>query len=141
MLVGSGFVSSAPGSAAFEVVGEVISLEGADIPVFGERVSVIGADVGPAVAAVGEGEAAQVVHAVFESVNCPPFRSGEASYELSPGDGLGGNQGRVDASRQCSDTPSGRAGGDAVGNAAEEDAQDLREQQASVDEQAPRVRR
>ena len=51
----------------------MVALEGVEVPVMGGGVGVVGADVGPAVAAVGEGEAPQLVDVVFECVEEAPF--------------------------------------------------------------------
>ena len=119
----------------------MVSLEGVDVPVVGGGVGVVGADVGPAVPAVGEREAAQFVHVVFECVEEPPLRRREVRKELAFGEGFAGDESGVDASRERSDTPACNRGGGARRDPAEQDAQDLREEQASIDEERLRVRR
>ncbi len=119
----------------------MISFEGAYVPVVGGRVGVVGANVGPAVPAVGEGEAAHFVHVIFECVEEPPFIRREVRKQLSFGEGFAADQTGVDASRERGDTPARNRGGDARGDPAEQDAYDFRKEQASVDEQRLRVRR
>ncbi len=108
----------------------------------GEEVGGVGAGVGPCVVAVVQGDAGQGVDVGFEGVEGFSFCLGEVVEQVSGGGGgRVGDEAGVDPFRQSDDAPSGDRDRDAVGVAVDKNVEDVREEEASVDEQGRRVRR
>lgn len=135
-------VALSPGGAAFDVGREVVAGERVRAPcgLVGEFWGV-GAGVGPAVAAAGEGEAVEGVDVGLERVQGGPLGGCEVGQDVTRrGVIRAWDQRGIDALGQADDPPSRCRGGDAGGVAVDEDVQDLREEKASVDEEGRRVR-
>lgn len=136
-----GFVPLAPCRTALDVSGQVLAGELLGGPVLAQYFGVGVADVGPAVASVGEIQPLELVHRVFERIQDPPLLSGQAGQEVTAGCSVGGGETGVDPFREGCGAPALRGCGAVVGYAVDEGDQDVRELQASVDEQRLRGRR
>jgi hypothetical protein len=117
----------------------VIGVEvGADPRLGVERVS---GGVGPRVAGRSL-DAGELVIRVLEGVQDSPLVGRQIGEQIADcGRALNGNEGRVHLVSQCGNPPPVDGDGFAVGVAVDEDADDVRKEQASVDEEWSRVRR
>jgi len=134
-------VALAPGRAAVEVAREVVAGEGCWLP-GGVGLGRLGAGVGKGRSLASEGEAGEGVDVGLEGVEGAPFAGGEVGEDLAGrGGGRVGDEAGVEAAGEGNDLPSWRGSGLAGGVAVDEDAEDVREEEASVDEEGRRVRR
>lgn len=130
-----------PLATAFHVRGQLPISELCQVPIVGERVSLVMTDVGPAGPLLVERQAMQLVEVVLEGIQRCPLGAGEAGQEQPVRVSGGRNQHGVNVVPESGDAPTLGCGRCARRYAVEEGAQDVREAQASVDEQRRRLPR